>query len=268
MKERLAVVDNGIGEAVHRDADAVVGGVFAGDDGERGVAHVVGDGFFDFVVPRDLPLAHEGGDRHPGDERAAPAHHGGVAVFAHDVGVDVARVHSGAFADELAEAGAVEDGAGAHHQRRVRVQRAGDAGHDVHRVGDKQHDRIGCGLDDLRHDAGEDGGVARQQVQPRFARFLVGAGGDDDQRGTGEVFVVARVGTHAFGERRAVGDVGGFGLGTRFVAVNQHDFATGAVEHHCVCGGGADESGADDSYFCHGFLLFVGWKDLFCWGWV
>ena len=150
-------------------------------------------------------------------------------MFAHDVGVDVARVHSGAFADELAEAGAVQNGAGAHDQRRRRVQGAGDAGHDVHRVGDQQHHGIGRDFDDLRHDAGEDGGVAREQVQARFAGFLVRAGGDDDQRRAFEVGIVAGVGAHALGKRCAVGDVGSFGLGARFVAVNQHDFAASAV---------------------------------------
>ena len=86
-------------------------------------------------------------------------------MFAEGVGVDVACVHPGAFADELAEAGAVEDGAGAHDEFRGWVQGAGDAGHDVHRVGHNEYHGIRCHGHDLRHDAGEDGSVTRKQVK-------------------------------------------------------------------------------------------------------
>ena len=91
-------------------------------------------------------------------------------------------------AEQPAEAGGVEDGAGADDASGRQAGEAGrDLGHHVDGVGGDEQDRVGGGVEDAGDHVAEHRGVAAEEREAGLARRLRHAGGDDDDAGAGEV---------------------------------------------------------------------------------
>ena len=151
-------------------------------------------------------------------------------------------------AEQPAEAGGVEDGAGADDAGgRQAGEAGGDLGHHVHGIGGDEQDRVRGGVEHAADHVAEDGGVAAEEVEAGLARDLRHAGGDDDDAGAGEGGIAAVADAGGRGEGDGVGDVLGLGAGERGIVVHQHDLGGRAGERHGVGGGAADLAGSDDA---------------------
>ena len=248
----LLVVEDGADDALHGQADGVVGGALALDDAVGGANHVVGDaltlGLVEHAaVKGGAPL----GDRHTADLGGGPQGHLGVAVLTGDVAVDVLDGRAGLQGDEVPHPGGVQHRAGAED---LVLGQTGDllgaVGHHVHRVGHEDEDGVGSDLDqlgeDLLHDA--DGGAS--QLEAGLAGLLLGAGGDgDDVRVAADLGVVGARDGAGGGELDSLSDVEGLSLDLLLDDVLQHNLAGNALGHAGVGEGGADGPGTDDSDF-------------------
>ena len=107
-----------------------------------------------------------------------------------------------------------------------------------------------------RDDLPEHVGVALQQLQPRFARLLRNAAGDDDDARAVEVRVIPRAHRERVRERNRVIDVVGLGLGARAIHVHQHDLPAHAAHDERVGRGRADHAAADDADL-HKLMIWV-----------
>ncbi len=87
------------------------------------------------------------------------------------------------------------------------------------------------------------------QVQARLIRFLVRSGGDDDDRGIGDVIVSSGIDLHLTGKRDSVGDVLRLPIGFVVVDVQKDEFGKKAALHQGECGGRSDEAASDDGCF-------------------
>ena len=170
-------------------------------------------------------------------------------MLAHNVRVDVARVDIQVLTEHVLEAGGVQNGTGADD---VALGQAGHLdggiGEDVNGIGDDQQDTRETALADLRDDALEDGDVLVHQVKTGLAGLLRGAGGDDDDRGIGNIGIVAGVDLHGATERHAMRDIEGLSLGAVAVHIDKDHLGKEARLHEGERGGRAHESAADDSH--------------------
>ncbi len=246
-ENRLLVSRDGLADALDGHGDAVVRRALLADDLVGGVAHVVGDAVHVALMvgmPAHLAEVRHRNARHV---RQAPCRDLAVPVLADDARVHVARVDAEVFAERVLEARGVEHRAAAEHAvlRQAR-QLERHVRQDVHWVGHDQQDAPVVAFGDLRNDGLEDGDVLVDQVEPRFPRRLVRAGGDDGDGRVVDVGIVAGVDVHGRGERHAVRDVERLALGAVAVDVDEDHFAEQARLQKGEGAGGADEAASDD----------------------
>jgi hypothetical protein len=182
-------MEHGLDDAGARERDRVVGRVvgrtLARDDAVGRVDHLPDDLVADLgrerTPPAD-PVPVE--QRHSADGRRAPQRQLAVTVLARDVRVHVLHRNPGLLRDEVAQAGGVEDGSGAEQLggRQPRDLQRG-VGHDVHRVGDHEVDRVRGDLDERRQHPRDERDRRLGEVEARLAGLLLGARGDDDHVG-------------------------------------------------------------------------------------
>ncbi len=175
-------------------------------------------------------------------------------MLADDVGVHAAWIYAQVLAQQITEAGCIQDGAGADHPlgREARYLPGHVAQH-VHRIGGDEQDAGGVVCGDARDDVLENRRVALHQVEPRLPRSLGCSGGHDHHVGPGAIGIVAGPDARRMGERHGVVQVHRLALGALVVNVNQHDFPHQAVEQQRVGKGRADLAGA-----YHGDLAGMG----------
>jgi hypothetical protein len=89
--------------------------------------------------------------------------------------------------------------------------------HRIDRVGGDQQDRIGSVLQDIGDDLVHHSGIAREQLQARLARFLVGSGSDDDHAAARQVRVITSPDIDGVGKGHRMQDIISFCLGPFFV---------------------------------------------------
>ena len=106
-----------------------------------------------------------------------------------------------------------------------------DAREYVHRIGDDEDIPRESASFQLVQDGKEDGAVAFDEIQPRFARLLVGARRDDRHGRIGGVRIVSRPNVHRFGKEQAVRDVLRLPFGAGCVGVDEYHFRVQSVLH-------------------------------------
>ena len=116
----------------------------------------------------------------------------------------------------------------------------------VDRVGGDEDDPVRVGLGDRGHDLAEDGRVLADEVDPRLARLLGGAGRDDRDRGAGTVGDRAGPDARRARERDGVHQVHRLALRLAGVGVDEDDLGRQAAEEEAEGEGGADGAGAHD----------------------
>ena len=146
-------------------------------------------------------------------------------------GVDGLRVDVEFFREFEAEAGGVKNGAGADD---VFGGEAGvfpgEVGHDVHGVSDDEEDAAEAVSHNFFNHGAEDAGVFLEQVKASLSRFLVGAGGDDDDVAAAAVGVRAGFDFHVGGgDGESVAEIHGFAFGVVCINVNQDEFVDGGA---------------------------------------
>ena len=107
------------------------------DDGVGGVLDVLGDALLGSLMLQVAVKLTESVQRNAGNLSAGPSDKLGVAVLAHDIGLDIARVNLDVSAEHLLQAAGVEHGTGTDD---VALGQAGHldggVGQDIDRVGD------------------------------------------------------------------------------------------------------------------------------------
>ncbi len=189
---------------------------------------------------------------HAADRRRTPQRDLRVAVFATDVGVDVAHRESDARRDELTEAGRIENRAGTDDTLRRHAQ-------DVHRghrrhvdgVGDHQEDGVRRALCQRGQHRGHELHRRFGEVHAGLAGLLFRARGDDDDVGILGVCDVCRAADDRFGhELPAVHQVKGFGLDLLLVDVLEYEVAGDPADESGIGEGRAHCASADDGNLC------------------
>jgi hypothetical protein len=92
-------------------------------------------------------------------------------------------------------------------------------------------------LEDLRHGISKNGGVALQQVHPRFPRLLPDTGAEQDNAALGQILVFAGVHVQRMRERYGMADIVCLGLGASGVLIYQDQFPSHALHHQGVARG-------------------------------
>ena len=270
--DALAADDDGEGQANVADA-----GVAVDEDGEgHGAAEVVDDGLEDEAsglgdavagvaflfedVVSGLDGLFEEGDGGVGGVDAFAAGEGdgeggelGVAVLAEDIGAEVVRVDGEFGGHEGAEAGGVEEGAGADDTLRREVgELEGVPGHGVDGVSDDDEDGVGVGAGERGDQVAEEGDVGGEDAGAGGVGRAGGGGADDDDVGVAEVGEIGGGDAGGVGGKSAgVLEVGGFAVGDDTAAVDEDEFVGEALEDDGVGDGGAYLADADDGDF-HG----------------
>ena len=157
-----------------------------------------------------------------------------------------------------AKAQAVEEGARAQYTI-VTGRFARDVGERIGWIGDRDQHCFRSGAHNLRNNVSIDRSVLFQQPQPPLrivavrsaARLLVDARSDQHHAGAGKRVVITVPDINLRRKRRAVAEVGRYGLRRLAGAVDQHDFTRAATRYRRECNGAADISGADNAEF-HG----------------
>ena len=107
------------------------------DDGVGGVLDVLGDALLGSLMLQVAVKLTESVQRNAGNLSAGPSDKLGVAVLAHDIGLDIARVNLDVGTKHLLQTASVEHGAGADD---VALGQAGhldgSVGQNIDRVGD------------------------------------------------------------------------------------------------------------------------------------
>ena len=172
-------------------------------------------------------------------------------MLAHDVGVNVARVHGKVIADQIAQACGVQRGARANDAAGVKageLQR--DMRHNIHRIGGDQEDSLESGGDDRLHNGLEHGGVALEQVNPALARFLGDAGADHGDIRIRTVAVLPGGYFHVgSGERQPVVEIHGLARGALLVNIDEQHLIADVLVQHGVGIAHAHQPGADQGDF-------------------
>ena len=100
---------------------------------------------------------------------------------------------------------------------------------------------------DLAHHGTEDLGVALQQREPRLARFLRHAAGENDNPRPVEIGVITRAHHRGRAEGDGMGDILGFGPRTSPVQVDEHDLGRDPLERQGEPRRRSDHARADNS---------------------
>ena len=252
-QDGMFIADNALADALDRHGHAVVGGALLLDDGVSAVLHflidlVSGGNVVVVVAPQLAELR----QRQSAHIHAAPGRQLAVAVLADDEGVDAAVVHAQVLAQQILQAGGVQNGAGTDDPvLGIARQLDGGGGQNINRVGHDQQDALKAGSGDLRNDAAHDAHVLVDQVQAGLAGLLGGAGGDNDDGRIGDRLIAGGVNLHGAGIGQAVADVHCLALGTVLVRVDEHHFREQSALHQGKGRGGADEAAAHNSHFSH-----------------
>jgi len=249
-KNAVLITEDGARNACHGESNRPVGGTFIVDDVVGGVTN----GLLDAVL-LSRPVGTDTADRavlvegHTGDVGHGPGGKLGVAMLAEDIGVDVVDINAAVVAEEVAEAGAIEDGAGADDAFFAAFPRVldGGIGHDIDGIGGDEDDGGGSGCCDVRHNSAHDGGVTLNEVETGLARFLGGASGDDDELGVSVIGRFARIDGDSWEVGLAVDEVKNVPTGELFVLVNESDLIGDAALGKGVTIGGADSAGTNDN---------------------
>ena len=123
----------------------------------------------------------EGVQRHAGNLGAGPSDKLGVAVFTHDIGLNVARVNLNVSAEHLLQTAGIEHGAGADDMALGQTGHLnGGVGQNVDRVGDDEQNAVEARLLNLGDNGLKDVDVLIDQVQAGLTGLLGSASGDDD----------------------------------------------------------------------------------------
>ena len=172
-------------------------------------------------------------------------------MFADDIGVHVAGVNGEVFTQQIAETGGIQRCAGTDDTAGIEAgEGAGDAGHNVHRVGSHQKDSVKARFRHRSDDGAEHLGVPVQQIQTGLAGLLGYAGANDHDIGVGAVGIVSGVDFHmGSGESQTVIQVHGFAPGPLFVQVDEHQLITGILVQKGVGIAHAHHAGADQNDF-------------------
>ena len=75
---------------------------------------------------------------------------------------------------------------------------------------------------------------------------MVGARGDDNDRGIGEIFIGASVDVHGTVVRNAVTDIERFAFGSVGVYIDKNHVGEKLALHQAICGGGSHKAAADN----------------------
>jgi hypothetical protein len=103
--------------------------------------------------------------------------------------------------------------------------------HDIDRVGDHHEHRVGRMLQHGRHHVAENGGVALEELEPRLARPLGDACGDDHRAAAGQVGVASGTHRQRVREGDRVKDVVRLRLGAFPIHVHQDELAADPAHH-------------------------------------
>ena len=107
------------------------------DDGVGGVLNVLGDTLLGSLVLQMTVKLAEGVQRNASNLSAGPSDKLGVAVLAHDIGLDIARVNLDVGTKHLLQTASVEHGTGADDMALGQAGHLdGSIGQNINRVGD------------------------------------------------------------------------------------------------------------------------------------
>ena len=218
------------------------------DDGVGGVLDVLGDALLGSLMLQVAVKLAEGVQRHAGNLSAGPSDKLGIAVLAHDIGLDIARVNLDVGTKHLLQTAGVEHGAGTDD---VALGQAGHldggVGQNIDRVGDDEQDAVEAGLLNLGDNGLKDVDVLVDQVQAGLTGLLGSASGDDDHGGVGDIGIIAGVDLHRLGKRHAVRDIQGLTLGAVLVHVDEDHLGEQTALHQRERRRRTDETAADNS---------------------
>jgi hypothetical protein len=123
--------------------------------------------------------------------------------------------------------------------------------HNVHGIG--RHDQYGfrsiCKYS--RDNLAENGCVALEQLQPRFARLLRDSGTDHDRLASCQIFIFPASYLQGVRERHSMANIVCLGTRPRDIFVHQHNFTAHALHHQRIASRGANKAAANNSNF-HG----------------
>ena len=251
----------GVGNDRLEDADqdaghAVVGLALLLDDLVGSLAGALGQSIHGLLVVGDLLLPAVVLETHASDAGEGPNRQLAVAMLADDDGVDIARVDAVVFSELVTESGSIHRSARANDAlHRETGELVGGLGQHVARVRGDDQDRVGGVLCDLGHDALEKAVVCLDKIHTSLTGLLINAGGNNNSRGVGAVFIV----TNGDLCMRIVGGVGKVhDLAERAVLVDidQDDLGSKMAQEKSVRGRNTNGAGAnDDDLDALGFLL-------------
>ena len=133
----LLIAHNSGADTLNGHGNAIVGCVLLLDDGVGGVLDVLGDTLLGSLVLQMTVKLAEGVQRHASNLSAGPSDKLGVAVLAHDIGLDIARVNLDVGTKHLLQTASVEHGAGADDMALGQAGHLdGGIGQNINRVGD------------------------------------------------------------------------------------------------------------------------------------
>ena len=218
------------------------------DDGVGGVLDVLGNALLGSLMLQVAVKLAEGVQRHAGNLSAGPGDKLGVAVLAHDIGLNVARVNLDMSAEHLLQTAGVEHGAGADDMALGQTGHLdGGVGQNVDRVGDDEQNAVEARLLNLGNNGLKDADVLVDQVQAGLTGLLSSASGDDDHGGVGDIRIIAGVDLHRLGKRHAVRNIQGLALGAVLVHVDENHLGEQTTLHQRERRRRTDETAADNS---------------------
>jgi hypothetical protein len=197
-------------------------------------------------------------DGDAGDRGVTRQRHHGIAVAAHEEGLDVFGRHVECLGEEGPVAGGIEDTG--HAEYFLPGEAGGFPGgvrHDVEGVGHDDDDGIGGVGHDGAGDGYDDFGIGGDEVVAAHTRLAGHAGGDDDDIGVGGILVV--VGPFDAGavmvDGRLLPGVKGLAPGHVTSDIEQDDLVDDVFVGEHIGAGGAYVAGADYGYFGHDVLV-------------
>lgn len=188
------------------------------------------------------------GYRHPADGRERPCDELALAVFAEHVCFDRGGSNGGFGGEDAAQAGAVEECAGANdlilRQFCILLREEGEC---VDRVGDEEEDGVAAERLHVVDGRGQDGLVATDEVGARVALFLRCAGGHDNDVALPCFLVCPSAYTGAcVAVERGVGEVLDLGVADFLFGIDHEDIAGDGVHDEGVGDCCTDITGADN----------------------
>ena len=218
------------------------------DDGVGGVLDVLGDALLGSLMLQMTVKLAEGVQRNAGNLGAGPSDELGVAVLAHDIGLDIARVDLNVGTKHLLQTTGVEHGTGADDMALGQAGHLdGGIGQNIDRVGDDEQNAVEARLLNLGDNGLKDVDVLVDQVQAGLTGLLGSASGDDDHGGVGDIGIIAGVDLHRLGKRHAVRDIQSLTLGAVLVHVDEDHLGEQTALHQRERRRRTDETAADNS---------------------